>query len=228
MKIVNCKLKILSKGITLIEIIIVIFLIVLFSTILISDFPKIQMQFALSRATHKLAQDLRRVQDLGLSGVQIKDSLGNPITVKGYGVYVNPVQDGQKYVIYADVTDSNGVVDHKFIGQYNNNFCSDKTNPTADCVIEIIDISQENPNLYIKNQIISVSTYYTSINFSPPNPIINIDNINMDASEIGIVFGLTGDISAVRTVWVTTSGLINVQQYGEESAPSDVHNGTAQ
>jgi type II secretory pathway pseudopilin PulG len=92
-----------SAGITLVEIIVVIFIIALFSAIVIADFPTIQKHFALSRASYQLAQDLRKIQDLGLSGVQTKDMIGNTISVQGYGIYINTSQSREQYVMYADV-----------------------------------------------------------------------------------------------------------------------------
>jgi len=78
-----------EKGITLVEILVVIFIIAALLTILVSDFPKIQRQFALSRATYKFAQDLRKAQDMALSGEEIKKPDGTIISVKGYGIYID-------------------------------------------------------------------------------------------------------------------------------------------
>ena len=212
------KLKISnSQGITLIEIVVVIFITVLFFLILISDFPKIQRQFALSRVAYELAQDLRKTQDLGLSGVQLIDKNGQPISIKGYGVYVNLVaQFKTQYIIYADV---NG--DQKYSSDLTFPLCdeADQTSGqlVSDCVIKIIDIKDSNnggnPNLYIKqiNNINNPSIGFTSINFSPPNPTIKIDNLNSGQSGIEIVLELSADASASRKVLVNTSGLINVQ-----------------
>ena len=70
-----------ERGITLIEVIVVMVIVTMFSMILIADFPKILRQFAISRASYKLSQDIRRTEDLGLSGVQIGDGL---MQAKGY------------------------------------------------------------------------------------------------------------------------------------------------
>jgi Tfp pilus assembly protein FimT len=193
-----------ENGITLVEIVVVLFIVTLFSLIVINDFPKIQRQFALSRTSYKLAQDLRKTQDLGLSGVRINDVLGDPIAVKGYGIFIDLGQSATQYIIYADV---NG--NQKYEGV--NNYCSQEVDGAADCIVEMIDISKENPNVYIKT-LDNISGSTTSINFSPPNPIISIDNFIPDSeSKVGIVFGLSTDSSATRTIWVNTSGLISVQ-----------------
>ena len=204
----NLKLKISNfRGITLIEVVVVIFIISLFSMILISDFPKIQRQFALSRVAYKLAQDLRKTQDLALSGVIIKDQNGSSIAIKGYGIYVNLMQSTTQYLIYADVTPG----DRKYIGNFSTSLCSQSVAQTSDCPIEIIDVSKENSDLYIKDIKNVIGNNGYGVNFSPPNPKIDINTLSLGKSEIGIVLGLRSDSSAIRTVWTNTSGLINVQ-----------------
>jgi type II secretory pathway pseudopilin PulG len=207
-----------EKGISLIEIVVVIFIIILFSTILISDFPKIKTQFSLSQGAYKLAQDLRKAQDLGLSGVRLNDANRQPIAVKGYGVYIDiSSPPAEQYAIYADVPDADGNSDQKYSGGSSYPLCEKVdqgypiTNPRiTDCVIEVIDLRKENPSLYIKS-ISGINGTNTSINFSPPDPITKIDNLSSGQSAIGIILGLTSDSSAKRTVQVNTSGLINVQ-----------------
>ncbi len=203
-----------QKGITLIELIVVMFLIVVFSMIVISDFPKIMRQHALSRATYKLAQDLRKTEDMGLSGVTIYDNNKDIILAKGYGVYFNMAQQKQ-YIIYADVPgepDENGVrtSDQKYTGT--GIICSDVKQDeldneilTEDCVLEVIDISKENSSLFIEN----IGGYASvSINFVPPNPDVTIITDETSSPEISI--SLSNGLS-IREVLVNKAGLINVQ-----------------
>jgi len=197
-----------DAGITLVEIVVVIFITVLFSMLIISDFPTIQRRLALSRATYKLAQDLRKTEDFGFSGVTIKYKTGH-ITVKGYGIFLGPAST--QYLIYADVN-GNEIYD----GSFFNGLCSEQTDPPqADCPIEIIDIREENPSLSIKKIENIVGVFPISINFMPPNPTINIANAGgsyNDPAGIVIVLGLTTDLSAERRILVNSSGLINVLQ----------------
>jgi len=211
--------KFQEKGITLIEIVVVIVIITIFTTILIVNFPNMQRQFALSRVAYKLAQDLRRAQDFGLSGVLTTDGAGNDITVAGYGVYVNPNQSATttQYIIYADVPDGDPTHDQTYNGcqNYQSCLCGSETAPASDCVVEIIDISKDNPSLYIKRvDNIENTSIGTSINFSPPNPTTTVSNICLscaDYTRVGIVLGLTSGSSSTRTVWVSTTGLVSVQ-----------------
>lgn len=207
-----------SSGITLVEVAVTVFIISLFTLIIISDFPKIQRQFALSRVTYKLAQDLRKTQDLGLSGVSIDDKNGDEIAVKGYGVYINLLNSSVEYVVYADV---NG--DQEYNDDFSYLLCEqvdqsgDGSDLASDCVVEVVDVSKENLSLYIKSfENIYPAASVTSINFSPPNPTTTIDNLIAeslppDDSRVGIILGLRTDDSAVRTVWANTSGLIEIQ-----------------
>jgi len=186
-----------ERGITLIEIIVAIAIITLFSMILLADYPKIRRQFALSRSTYKLAQDLRKTQDLGLSGVQIAG-----IQAKGYGIYISFEEDKNKeYIIYADncpVTPAEPDYEYTIGGDCN------------DSIIETVDISQAEREVYIK-EIIRIDGNQTSINFNPPNPDIVINNIRSNESSIGIVLALSSDSSSTRTVYINTSGLIEVE-----------------
>lgn len=209
------RVKILSNGITLIELTIVIFLIVTFSMILIADFPKIQKQFALSRVTYKLEQDFRRTEDLGLSGVTIQDSQQKQVSVTGYGIYVNTNLSETKYLIYADTkpninTPGNNIYDSNF----STNLCSLQSSIISDCPIEITDLLKENPNLFIKDITDNNSAHYSyaSINFNPPNPnVIITTSPDFSGSAIGIIFSLRDEASARRIIWVYKSGLISVQ-----------------
>ncbi|MCX6723321.1 MAG: hypothetical protein NT094_04650, partial [Candidatus Staskawiczbacteria bacterium] len=167
--------------------------------------------------------DLRKTQDLGLSGVPINDKNTDPIITKGYGIYIDPLNP-KEYVIYADVssdpTNPLAVSDQKYSGdpyvrcdgidQDAHGICK------TDCVIDIIDLSKENSSLSIKeirdvkNNILI--TFPISINFMPPDPIIKITDNKEPPNfypTVKIVFKNTD--GSERTVLANTSGLINVQ-----------------
>lgn len=201
--------KIQECGTTLIEIIVVVFITVIFSSILISNFPEILRQFALSRVTYKLAQDIRKTQNWGASGVLIAEEIdgqSQQIMAKGYGVYINLVSSWQ-YIIYADRGES---PNFKYDG--NSQLCSQNLFPFEDCVIETINIALGNPDLYIK-EIINIGYGYsfTSMNFSPPNPNTSIDNLGFGSNQVGIVVGSLSEASLSKTVWVNTAGLIRIE-----------------
>jgi len=189
-----------ERGITLVEVIVAISIITVFSLIVISDFPKIKRQFALSRATYKLAQDIRKTEDLGLSGVQVLDEEGDPISTKGYGFYINLPNNPKQYLIYAD---TNTPTDYRYTSG-------------EDYIVETINILEDEPGVFVKEiydvDNPTVTNYWASINFSPPNPTIIITtDSGISETKLGIVLGLESDASATRTVFINSSGLVDVE-----------------
>ena len=198
------------------KLVVVIFIIALFTVILISNFPAMLRQFALSRVTYQFAQDLRKTQDLGLSGVQLNDKYGTAIAVKGYGIYINFSNSTKQYLIYADVADATGVSDNKYDGDFNTIFCNniDQTSSTlkTDCIVSITDVTKEDPSLSIEKVTDGGSNSYNSlsVNFSPPTPITTITtNAFTQPSTVNIFLKNTDGTD--RGVSVNSSGLINIQ-----------------
>lgn len=86
-----------SKAFTLIELIVVTAIIVLLTTLILSNYRAGDRQFALQRSAHKLAQDLRRVQEMAVSVQEFEGTMPG-----GYGLYLNKNQPAQ-YLIFADL-----------------------------------------------------------------------------------------------------------------------------
>jgi len=192
------KIGIPQRGITLIEVIVVVFIIGIFSSILISNFPEIQRQFALSRATYKLAQNLRKVQDMGLSGVKITDETGQTILLKGYGIYIDATEPAQQYIIYGD---SCLPTDYKYTFS---GLCQDH-------IFETINVNEDNAGVVIST-INNIDSGWVSINFSPPNPYLVMDTLSNNQNNIEIVLALSNYPSVTsRAVSINKSGLIEVK-----------------
>lgn len=174
-------------GITLVEVIVAIFIVAIFSAILIADYPKISRQFSLLRASHQLAQDLRRAEDLSLSGV-----LGSSqaLHISGYGVYID-LTNSTQYIIYADNSEP--------VREYN----------SGDYIVQTVDISGLGQGVYIK-ELRHITGNSASINFSPPNPAISISGLNFGQNSIEIILGLQADEEIEKVVSVNTAGLIEV------------------
>ena len=204
----NLKFKIKNpvRGITLIEILLVVFIIALFSSILVADFPKIRRQFALTRTVYKMSQDLRRAQDMALSGQQIKDANGDKINVQGYGIYINLDNTSlgkKKYIIYADMTN-----DQQY--DVSGAICGQQL-PNRDCVIETIDLSQTEAGVIISRITNPTDVHWIDINFKPPNPTIKITNLSF-GNRAQIIFALESDpLKTERIVSVNTAGLIEIK-----------------
>jgi len=205
-----------GAGITLIEILVVISIMILLSGILIADFPKIKRQFAITRSVYKMSQDIRRAQDMGFSGEQLKDVNGNIVRVKGYGVYLNLDRLGpKKYIIYADM---DGDYRYTITTEVGDILCNDpgysELKTGTDCVIETIDFSQAEPGVSITNILNIVGAdgeakKEVDINFMPPNPTITITDLV--ETRVHITFSLDSDSLISRTVFVNTAGLIEIQ-----------------
>lgn len=76
-----------KKGFTLIELIVVLGIIVLLLAIILPNYKIGGQQFALQRSANKLAQDIRRTQEMAMS--MEKYNCGSK-TLKGYGLYLSP------------------------------------------------------------------------------------------------------------------------------------------
>lgn len=199
------KIKDSEKGNTIVEILVVIFIITLLSSILVADFPKIKRQFELTRVSYKMSHDLKRVQDMSLSGRQIEEE-----DVKGYGVYVNlnsPSLGNKKYIIYADLDDNQqyNSLSQEACGEQGGN-----QNPIQDCVVETIDLDQSQSGIIISSIKAPTDVQQVDINFKPPNPTVTITNL-LSGNRAQIIFALESDLLTYRTVSVNTAGLIEIK-----------------
>ncbi|MFC1663736.1 hypothetical protein ACFL0A_01275 [Patescibacteria group bacterium] len=81
-----------EKSFTIIELLVVMGLVVLLTSIILPDYRTGERQFALQESTHKLAQDLRKAQEQSMSMHQFNCSSGK---LKGYGIRFE--QDRESY-----------------------------------------------------------------------------------------------------------------------------------
>lgn len=89
--------KTFTFGFTLVEMLVVLFIISLFSSISFVSFRQGGKDFILERASQKLAQDIRKVQEMAMS---TKECCGG-IVPKGYGIRL--VKNDNFYLLYADI-----------------------------------------------------------------------------------------------------------------------------
>jgi len=83
-----------ESGFTIFELLVVMFILTLLSSVVLAGYHSGQKRYSLYQAAQKLASDVRRAQNMAISGVDIA---GN---YYGYGVYA--VADGSSYLIYGD------------------------------------------------------------------------------------------------------------------------------
>ncbi len=90
----NSRLK--SKmGFTMLELVISTGIILLLSAILIPNYNNLRHRFSLSRSAYKLAQDVRRIQEMATSAKEVEGAIPD-----GYGLYIEP--GNENYLLYAD------------------------------------------------------------------------------------------------------------------------------
>ncbi len=180
-------------GFTIIELLVVIAVITILPVIVFSNFPQVKLQFALNRAAYTFLQEARKAQDLSLSGVAYKDSFGIEQPVAGYGIYLNTASaTNKKYILYAD----------RFPGNH-------QYDP-SDYIIETVDIDATEPGVMIES-LGNVFGGKTSIDFSSPNANVSINQLDKNANNVEVIFGLESDASKTKSVLVHISGLIEIQ-----------------
>jgi len=85
-----------QAGFTLLELVIVVFIIGTLSGLVLANHRSGQKKYALSQTTQQLVSDLRKVQNMAMSGVDIEGQY------YGYGIYIRRLDSVVYYRIYAD------------------------------------------------------------------------------------------------------------------------------
>ena len=84
-------------GFTLLEMLVVFFVISILTVVMLADYRSGQKKYALQETTQKLTSDLRQAQHRAMSGIDIKDQYC------GYGIEINTSARPTSYRIYADI-----------------------------------------------------------------------------------------------------------------------------
>lgn len=195
-----------SRGFTIVELIVVVSVIAIFSIIVISNFSSIKLQFSLSRVAYKFDQDVRKAQNLASSAIPYTDEEGVVQPVNGYGVYIDINGLGnKKYIIYADKPDGTTVVNGITYPTSNQIY------DALDYIVETVDFSVNEPGVII-NKVNNVLLNRASINFNSSDLFTNIFKIQTAATNsVDIVFALESDQSIIRTVTVNFSGASSIK-----------------
>lgn len=142
-----------KKAFTLIELIIVIGIIGILSVITFPGYRSAQQKLALQRSANKLAQDIRRAQEMAMSARKLPGGGAPPDG--GYGTYINKFEN-DRYYIYADISGNQ------------------RYSQIGDQIIETIYIEK---GIKIEEVELDGSPAITgdaSINFRPPDPIVDL------------------------------------------------------
>jgi prepilin-type N-terminal cleavage/methylation domain-containing protein len=180
-------------GFTLAEILVVLFIISLLSALTFANYRQGGKQMALQRAASKLAQDIRRAQEMAIAATECPSGTACAGQIPaGYGVFLcitggcnNPTQ----YILYADV-DNN---------QYFGAGDSIIATSTFESGIIISDIDNgPNPKRI-------------AINFKPPDPEVKLKFASGIGNEVATTTITLSLGSLTKTVKVNKAGLIEIQ-----------------
>lgn len=92
-----------NKGFTIFELLVVFFVIGLISSILIVNWQKGEKQYQLERAAQRIAQDIRKTQDMALNIYKYRDPWFGWEAIN-FGVYFS-TSDRDSYILFADPFD---------------------------------------------------------------------------------------------------------------------------
>ena len=135
----------MSKSFTLVELLVAVGIIILLTALVLPDYRAGERQFALQRSASKLAQDLRRAEEMAMSA---KEPPTAPDTFKGvYGI--NFQTNSSNYILFADL-DNDQIYDS---GEEIETLPLEKK-------VKISNLSPASP---------------LTISFTPPDPTININ-----------------------------------------------------
>jgi len=172
------------KGFTLIESLVVVFIILVLTLITLPNYRQGEKALSLEQSILRLSQDLRRAEDMALSAKEFQGA----IPQGGYGLYADS-DSPASYIIFADCNR-----DH----EYSNG------RPCAGVSEEVETVS-----LASGVEILSLTpTSPLNIAFTPPYPTVTIP---LAATEATITLALKDDPSQTRTVRVNKAGLIAVE-----------------
>jgi len=180
-----------EKAITLIELLVVTAIILILSAIILPSYQIGEKQLALQRSTHKLAQDIRRTQEMAMSA---KELPGGGLPDGGYGICFDKLPSPSIF-LYADTVPP--------AERYG----------TGDQIIETISLEKEvkTKEVRLKKPGNNVSPARVSINFKPPDPEVNLKGgTDEPFDEVEITLSLKTDENQTKTIKVNKVGLIYV------------------
>ena len=176
-----------NKSFTLIELLVVISVIGILSAIMFPGYQLARRQLALQRSANKLAQDIRKAQEMAMSAQECLEC-GGGVPAGGYGVYLNKTEP-DRYYIYANTSSPYEKYD------------------SGDIKIETIYLEKE---VSIKD--FGPSSENFSINFKPPDPIVTIkDAAGQDKNSLTIILALRTNLTKTKTIKVNKVGLVSVE-----------------
>lgn len=193
----------MKKGFTIVELLVVIFIISVLSSLSFASYRTGEKQFAIERSAQKLLQDIRRVQQMAMNSMICGLSCGEEWKTKvppgGYGIYL--VKDEKKYIIYADTSPFNppALLGNQKYDEGQDKIIEEIYLEKGIKVDSIIDFSQ------------SQSLSSISINFLPPDPQVTISSQFSTTTAVTINLSFGPDIPFKKSIQVNIFGLLEIK-----------------
>lgn len=96
----NFLTKVRERGFTLTELLVVMFIIGLITISVLANFWRGQNQYSVAVSVQKFQSNLRRVQNMALSGKQVPTGCVAPNCAKGFGIYS---KSANNYIIFYNI-----------------------------------------------------------------------------------------------------------------------------
>lgn len=172
------------KGFTLLEVLVIAFIIGFLSVAILFNYRSGQEQASLTRSAVAFESGLRKAQDLAINSADFGGA-----TPCGYGLNYG---DNKTYIIYVG----------QLGGAANCQLSNHNYQSGIDSIFE--DLKIIDPEVVFENS-------FTDIFFEPPDPTTYINNIKSAGVSVTIRLCLEKDLNICRNLIIDTAGRISIQ-----------------
>ena len=171
-----------NKGFTLIELLVIVMITILMTVVVFSNYGKNNEIFALERSAQKLYQDIRRTQEMAMSGFE------GSVATTGYGIYFN-TSNSSSYIIYEEK---------------NSNMWYESG---IDTVKETINLEKEIRICGLNDNTSTPSVL--SVSFEPPNPLTYVGGFS-SGHEAVVTLCVISDITKKKYIKINNVGRVEI------------------
>lgn len=181
----------MKNGFTLIELVVVTFIIGLMTALLLTNYKQGEKEFALTRSAYLISQGMAKTQEMSVSAKEFSCPGGATVPEGGYGVmFFNALSFTDKFMIFAD--------------------CDENRSSGTGENVEMISLESgvRLKEFYVdevKNDL------GTTVTFVPPDPDVCIYMSCEDYNSTRIIISLESDPAKTRTITLNKAGLIEIE-----------------
>jgi len=193
MKLVKMEYFFKEKGFTLLELVVVTFIIGLMTVLLLTNYKQGEKEFALTRSAYLISQGMAKAQEMSVSAQEFTCPGGTTVPEGGYGVFFyNSSGYKNKFFIFADCDQDRTTL----IG--------------GEEIAETISLETgiELKEFYVDGAKNDLSTVFT---FVPPDPDVCIFASCEDYNSTRIIISLESDLLKTKTITLNKAGLIEIE-----------------